>query len=53
MDTVVSSLLYNHRMIININMVFKKISDELGINKDRYKSLADEMDSTFAELAGY
>lgn len=28
-------------------------SDELGINKDRYKSLADEMDSTFAELAGY
>lgn len=29
------------------------ISDELGINKDRYKSLADEMDSTFAELAGY
>ncbi|KAK3919285.1 Tropomyosin-1 [Frankliniella fusca] len=26
---------------------------ELGINKDRYKSLADEMDSTFAELAGY
>lgn len=29
------------------------VSDELGINKDRYKSLADEMDSTFAELAGY
>lgn len=29
------------------------ILDELGINKDRYKSLADEMDSTFAELAGY
>lgn len=28
-------------------------TDELGINKDRYKSLADEMDSTFAELAGY
>lgn len=28
-------------------------ADELGINKDRYKSLADEMDSTFAELAGY
>ena len=28
-------------------------SDELGINKDRYKSLADEMDSTFAELADY
>ena len=27
--------------------------DELGLNKDRYKSLADEMDSTFAELAGY
>lgn len=27
--------------------------DELGVNKDRYKSLADEMDSTFAELAGY
>ncbi|KAJ8985459.1 hypothetical protein NQ317_017091 [Molorchus minor] len=27
--------------------------NELGINKDRYKSLADEMDSTFAELAGY
>lgn len=28
-------------------------TDELGVNKDRYKSLADEMDSTFAELAGY
>lgn len=37
-------------------MEIKKLSctlDELGINKDRYKSLADEMDSTFAELAGY
>ncbi|KAG7189250.1 hypothetical protein KM043_008810 [Ampulex compressa] len=30
-----------------------RLEDELGINKDRYKSLADEMDSTFAELAGY
>ncbi|KAI8434073.1 hypothetical protein MSG28_012222 [Choristoneura fumiferana] len=29
------------------------LNNELGINKDRYKSLADEMDSTFAELAGY
>lgn len=28
-------------------------TDELGINKDRYKNLADEMDSAFAELAGY
>ncbi len=30
-----------------------RLEDELGLNKDRYKSLADEMDSTFAELAGY
>ncbi|KAK6643937.1 hypothetical protein RUM43_000202 [Polyplax serrata] len=29
------------------------VEDELGSNKDRYKSLADEMDSTFSELAGY
>lgn len=33
--------------------LFHHITDELGLNKDRYKSLADEMDSTFAELAGY
>lgn len=35
------------------NYSISTFPDELGINKDRYKSLADEMDSTFAELAGY
>jgi hypothetical protein len=40
-----------HKM--NVLMHLCVFSDELGINKDRYKSLADEMDSTFAELAGY
>lgn len=35
----------------NGNIIY--FPDELGLNKDRYKSLADEMDSTFAELAGY
>lgn len=35
------------------NCSISTFPDELGINKDRYKSLADEMDSTFAELAGY
>lgn len=38
----------------SINLWYDLIfADELGLNKDRYKSLADEMDSTFAELAGY
>lgn len=36
-----------------IRLFYSTFPDELGINKDRYKSLADEMDSTFAELAGY
>lgn len=36
-----------------MNRNYCNFSDELGLNKDRYKSLADEMDSTFAELAGY
>jgi len=29
------------------------ISDELLAEKERYKSISDELDSTFAELAGY
>lgn len=37
----------------NENLLPFNFLDELGLNKDRYKSLADEMDSTFAELAGY
>jgi hypothetical protein len=28
-------------------------SDELVHEKEKYKSIADEMDTTFAELAGY
>nr|CAI5863761.1 unnamed protein product [Callosobruchus analis] len=36
-----------------MDLVEELVLNELGINKDRYKSLADEMDSTFAELAGY
>lgn len=47
-------LLSNHDFyskLLNVNLYL--FLDELGLNKDRYKSLADEMDSTFAELAGY
>lgn len=40
-------------ILFYISMCFGTFLDELGLNKDRYKSLADEMDSTFAELAGY
>lgn len=47
----------NINVIVGIELftkfLFNHITDELGLNKDRYKSLADEMDSTFAELAGY
>lgn len=39
--------------VTNVYLNGTTTTDELGINKDRYKSLADEMDSTFAELAGY
>ncbi|KPJ15816.1 Tropomyosin-1 [Papilio machaon] len=39
--------------MLTATVVDQFFQDELGINKDRYKSLADEMDSTFAELAGY
>nr|CAH7738528.1 unnamed protein product [Callosobruchus chinensis] len=42
-----------HRIHHGSDSHFLALSHELGINKDRYKSLADEMDSTFAELAGY
>ncbi len=48
--------LYNkdcYRFNPSLLTVFLIFLDELGLNKDRYKSLADEMDSTFAELAGY
>jgi len=29
------------------------MADELLAEKERYKSISDELDSTFAELAGY
>lgn len=29
------------------------IADELMNEKDKYKAIADEMDQTFADLAGY
>jgi hypothetical protein len=30
-----------------------QFSDELVNEKEKYKNIADEMDQTFAELAGY
>merc|ERR1712110_340340 len=30
-----------------------RLEDELLAEKERYKSISDELDSTFAELAGY
>uniref|UniRef100_A0A1A9ZDT6 Uncharacterized protein n=1 Tax=Glossina pallidipes TaxID=7398 RepID=A0A1A9ZDT6_GLOPL len=42
-----------NNFITTIDELLKDLPDELGVNRDRYKSLADEMDSTFAELAGY
>lgn len=29
------------------------VSDELLAEKERYKAISDELDQTFAELAGY
>lgn len=43
----------NVKIQFSIIITISIFTDELGLNKDRYKSLADEMDSTFAELAGY
>ncbi|EDX12847.1 GD19006 [Drosophila simulans] len=44
---------FAERSVQKLQKEVDRLEDELGINKDRYKSLADEMDSTFAELAGY
>jgi len=35
------------------NQTVKKIPYELVNEKEKYKNIADEMDQTFAELAGY
>lgn len=37
----------------NLNFFFPSFTDELVHEKEKYKSIADEMDTTFAELAGY
>lgn len=38
-------------MVTNVLIIL--VSDELLSEKEKYKAISDELDATFAELAGY
>lgn len=39
--------------LLNFSIFVPLTTDELLAEKERYKAISDELDSTFAELAGY
>lgn len=41
------------RTVSKLQKEVDRLEDELLAEKERYKSISDELDSTFAELAGY
>ena len=45
--------LYNWDYLRNVHMFYVIVADELLGEKEKYKGISEELDTTFAELAGF